>query len=370
MEQIILRPSIYKFDTCRQFVDDFQVGAKDLILTNEYIYKPYFGKLNLPVSVLYQEKYGTGEPTDVMVDAILSAASEIDYDRVIAIGGGTILDIAKILSVSDGKPVDSLYAAEHLEKHHELVLIPTTCGTGSEVTNIAIVNRTKLGVKMGLTGQAMYAEKAVLIPELLGGLPFGVFATSSIDALVHSVESALSPDATPYTKLFSYKAMEMIIRGYQKIVRDGKDARKNLLSDFLIASNFAGIAFGTAGCALVHAMSYPIGGQYHVAHGESNYAVFTGVLKSYMSIKQDGEIAVLNRFLAGLLDCKTSDVYDSLEKLLDQILPKKALHEYGITEADLGEFASSVIKTQGRLLKHSFIPVSEKQILEIYRKLF
>ena len=77
---------------------------------------------------------------------------------------------------------------------------------------------------MGLVGPAMYADSAALIPELLEGLPFGVFATSSIDALVHAVESSLSPKATPYTKLFGYKAIEMIIRGYQKIVEDGKDA--------------------------------------------------------------------------------------------------------------------------------------------------
>ena len=81
------------------------------------------------------------------------------------------------------------------------------------------------------------------------GLPFPVFAASSIDALVHAVESALSPKATPYTRLFSYKAIEMILRGYQQIVKNGREARIPLLPEFLTASNFAGIAFGTAGCA-------------------------------------------------------------------------------------------------------------------------
>ena len=119
----------------------------------------------------------------------------------------------------------------------------------------------------------MYAESAVLIPELLEGLPFGVFATSSIDALVHAVESSLSPKATAYTKLFGYKAIEMIIKGYQKVVKEGKEVLPGLMSDFLIASNYAGIAFGTAGCAAVHATSYPLGGKYHVAHGESNRCV-------------------------------------------------------------------------------------------------
>ena len=103
-----------------------------------------------------------------------------------------------------------------------------------------------MGTKLGLVSPAMYADQAVLIPELLEGLPFGVFATSSIDALVHAVESSLSPKATPYTKLFGYKAIEMLIRGYQRIAMDGQESRIGLLEDFLLASNYAGLAFGTA----------------------------------------------------------------------------------------------------------------------------
>ena len=93
----------------------------------------------------------------------------------------------------------------------------------------------------------------------------------------------------------------MILHGYQRLVSEGREALHILLDDFLVASNFAGIAFGTAGCAAVHAMSYPLGGKYHVAHGESNYAMFTGVLKNYLELRQDGEIAVMNEFLARLL---------------------------------------------------------------------
>ena len=232
------------------------------------------------------------------------------------------------------------------------------------------MSRTRMGTKLGLVSPAMYADHAVLVPELLEGLPFGVFATSSIDALVHAVESALSPKATPYTKLFSYKAIEMILGGYQKIAAQGKEARIALLGDFLIASNYAGLAFGTAGCAAVHATSYPLGGKYHVAHGESNYAMFTGVLKNYMQIKQDGEIAVLNDYLAKLLCCDTAVVYDKLEELLDQILPKKPLHAYGVTEADLPEFARSVIVSQGRLMANNFVPLDEARVLKIYKELF
>ena len=301
MKEIIWKPELHRFSSCKEFVEEFRLGASDLILTNEYIYQPYFGAMNLECAVLYQEQYGMGEPTDVMAEAILRDAAATGCNRVVAIGGGTVIDIAKVLAVGGGESIDELYGmAPELPKRRELVLIPTTCGTGSEVTNISILNRTRLGTKMGLVGPAMYADAAVLIPQLLEGLPFGVFATSSIDALVHAVESSLSPKATPYTKLFGYKAIEMLIRGYQTIAREGREARLPLLEDFLIASNYAGFAFGTAGCAAVHAMSYPLGGKYHVPHGESNYAMFTGVLKNYMEIKQDGERAVLETNVHGM----------------------------------------------------------------------
>lgn len=210
----------------------------------------------------------------------------------------------------------------------------------------------------------------MLIPQLLEGLPFKVFAASSIDALVHAVESALSPKATPYTKLFGYKAIEMIIRGYQTIAKKGPESRFSLLNDFLLASNYAGLAFGTAGCAAVHATSYPLGGKYHVAHGESNYAMFTGVLKNYLELRQDGEIAVMNEFLARLLGCGTQAVYDRLEDLLNQLLPKRSLHEYGVTRQDLRDFTHSVITGQGRLMDNSFVPLDETRVLKIYTELF
>ena len=371
MVEIIFKPTLHRFATCREFVEEFRLGEDDLILSNAYIYEPFFGELGLKAHVLYQENYGMGEPSDVMVDAILADAAKTGCKRVIAIGGGTVIDIAKVLAVSGGEGVDELYAAApDLTKKRELVILPTTCGTGSEVTNIAVINRTRMGTKMGLVGPAMYADHAVLVPELLKNLPFGVFATSSIDALIHAVEANLSPKATQLTKLLGYKAIEMNIRGYKTIAAEGKDARIPLLEDFLVASNYAGLAFGPAGCAAVHATSYPLGGKYHVAHGESNYAMFTGVMKNYMELKQGGEIAVMNRYLADLIGCDVNAVYEELENLLNQILTKKRLREYGVTEEDLPEFAHSVITTQGRLTANSFVPLDEARILKIYRELY
>ncbi|MGN0338307.1 MAG: 4-hydroxybutyrate dehydrogenase [Lachnospiraceae bacterium] len=374
MQQLMIRPTIHKFDTAKEFAEEFALGEGDLILTNAYIYEPYFGSMNLGCDVIYQEKYGAGEPSDEMAEAIYAdiyADGKTAPKRIIAIGGGTIIDLAKLYALKQTTPILDLYDGKiPVEKDKELILVPTTCGTGSEVTNISILALNSRGTKKGLANDAMYADAAVLVPELLEGLPDYVFATSSIDALIHAIESSLSPKGNVYTRMFGYKAIEMILNGYKVIRDEGMEARKPLLSDFMIASNYAGIAFGNAGCAAVHALSYPLGATYHVAHGESNYAMFTGVMKNYMELKTDGEIAKLNRFLADILECPVRYVYEELEKLLNVLIPKKALHEYGVTEAQLAEFADSVMENQGRLMANNFAELDRDRVYKIYKELW
>lgn len=370
MKELMIKPEIYKYDTAKEFAAEFDIGAGDLVLTNEYIYAPYFGELNLECDVIFQEKYGVGEPSDDMVEAIY-ADIKGEHKRVIAIGGGTVIDIAKLFALKEVSPVLDLYDGKIKPiKDKNLVLVPTTCGTGSEVTNISILALNSRGTKKGLAVDEMYADSAVLVPELLKGLPFGVFATSSIDALIHAIESSLSPKGNETTRMFGYKAIEMILRGYMEIARNGKEARIPLLDRFLMASNYAGIAFGNAGCAAVHAMSYPLGATYHVAHGEANYAMFTGVMKNYMEIRTDGEIEILNKFIADILGCDPVNVYEELENLLNVMIQKKALHEYGMKEEEIVAFTDSVIENQQRLLGNNFVELDRDRMIKIYRELY
>ncbi|WP_244833558.1 4-hydroxybutyrate dehydrogenase [Clostridium sp. BJN0001] len=370
MSEFQIIPKIIQYDTCRKFAEEFNIGAGDLIITNKYIYEPCFGNLNLECEVIYQENYGMGEPSDDMAEAIYNAI-KTKVKRIIAIGGGTVLDISKLFALKHVTPILDLYDGKlPLQKDKELILVPTTCGTGSEMTNITIMALNSRGTKKGLVSDAMYADSAVLIPELLKGLPFKFFATSSIDALIHAIESSLSPKANEYTKLFSYKAIEIILKNYIKICKDGENARIPLLKEFLIASNYAGIAFGNAGCAAVHALSYPLGANYHVAHGEANYAVFTGVMKNYMELKNDGEIEKLNKYIADIIKCDVQNVYDELEKILNVLIPKKALHEYGMKEEEILLFADSVIENQQRLLANNFVPFDKERIKKVYKELF
>lgn len=370
MKKITLKPTIYKYKSAKDFAKEFNIGKGDLVITSETTYKLFFEPLNLDCEVKFKRRYGAGEPTDEMVEAIIKDIKN-DFKRVVAIGGGGVLDIAKLLALKDICPILDLFDGKlKVKKDKELILVPTTCGTGSEVTNISILALHSRGTKKGLASDEMYADSAVLIPELLNGLPFKVFATSSIDALIHAIESSLSPKASAMTKLFGYKAIEIILKGYITIAAEGQAAKTSLLEDFLIASTYAGIAFGSAGCAAVHALSYPLGATYHVPHGESNYAMFIGVMKNYIEIQADGEIAVLNQFISNILSCNIDNVYEELEQLLNHIIPKKALRQYGMTEVQIMEFTESVFTNQGRLLANNFVELDKNRIYKIYQELY
>ena len=166
------------------------------------------------------------------------------------------------------------------------------------------------------------------------------------------------------------KAMEMIVGGFRKMAVQGKDYRMELLDDFLTASNLAGIAFGNAGTGAVHAMSYPLSGVYHVTHGEANYQFLVAVFETYQQLNPDGKIRQLNHFLGGLLGCDESLAYQELEKLLNVIIARRQLREYGMKEGEIEEFAKSVEKSQTRLLNQSYVKFSWQQMAEIYRRLY
>ena len=365
MKQLQIVPAIYEYATFGDFAAAFSLTERDLILTNEYIYEPLLKKSGAPCRVIFQEKYGAGEPTDKMADEILKEMHAAPCDRIVAVGGGTILDLAKVLSVAkEGKMVDDLYAdMGALSCRHPLLALPTTCGTGSEVTNIAILNRLSLGTKQGLVSDAMYPSAAVLVPELLTTLPYGVFATSSLDALIHAAESILSPLATDYTRLFSVAAIREILEGYREVAQN-KERYRALGGKFLKAANLAGIAFSNAGCGTVLAMSYALGGKYHVAHGESNYRFFLPVLRLYQKRRPEGAIKGLEKEIAAALGAENA--LDALGDLLEKILPQKPMRAYGAGEEDLEPFAESTVKNQQRLLGRSYVPLTKEDIKALF----
>lgn len=373
--EIIIAPTIYKFLNFGEFAQEFALGERDLVLTNEFIFKPFMEQYNLACQFVFQEKFGVGEPSEEMITAMYDAIPYGSYDRVVAIGGGAIMDLCKLLGIQRPDSVHNLFFKKFPVKHEkEVIAIPTTCGTGSEVTNISVAivhEESGSTTKLGLVSDDIIPNKVCMIPDLLKTLPFKPFASSAIDALIHATESFLSPSRRTMTsEVFSVKAMELILEGFRRIGEGGPDARLDYLDEFVTASMYAGIAFLKAGCATVHGMSFPLGGTYHVPHGESNYALFGKILEIYDEIKPDGELMRFKEIVARILGCKAENALETLAALEEKILPLKPLHEYGFTEADITAFPVSVMENQQRLITNSYVPMSKELMERVYRECF
>lgn len=366
-----LPTQIHKFNEFKAFAEEFKIGEGDLVLTHQFIYEPFMASLNLGADFLMQEKYGMGEPSDEMMDAILADSRKKNYKRIIAVGGGTVIDIAKVMIFQGNASALQMFEKTvEFKKDKELIIVPTTCGTGSEVTNITIAEIKSKHTKMGLAIDELYPDFAVLIPELVKGLPYKFFVYSSIDALIHAIESYVSPNANVFTQAISMEAIRLIMNGYIQIIEKGEDHRFEILEDFVVGSNYGGIAFGNTGVGAVHALSYPLGGTYHVPHGEANYEFFTEVFKMYNKKNPNGKIKDLNIFLGNLLGCSEADVYVKIESILEKLISKKPLKEYGMKPEECEGFTDGVLVTQQRLLNNNYVPLSREEILEIYKALY
>ena len=384
MKTFRIVPEIILYDKVSEFCQGMEFDSGDIIFINDVIYECYFKGRTGRATIIDYGKYTIGEPTDQMVEAIFRDIQGIDVKRIIGIGGGAILDVAKLFSLRTISPVTELFERTvPCKRDKELVLVPTTCGTGSETTNISILELTTRNTKMGLADDNLYADIAVLIPELIAGLPYRVFATSSIDALVHSMESFTSPKASEFSLMYSRQAMRMILKGYQELTewktnesgqsnlkKNCKQLTEPLRKEFLLASTYAGIAFGNAGCAAVHAMSYPLGAKYHVPHGESNYVLLLAVYREYQKLAPEGIIRELNSYLGEILNCDEWEVYDQLEKLLSYVLEHKPMSAYGVTHEDIREFTRIVMTGQRRLMSNNYTELNESDVERIYKRVF
>lgn len=366
MQLFKLKTTIHEFASFADFARHFELSERDLVITNQFLYEPFMQPLALPCKYVMQEQYGLGEPSDEMMDNILKDIQGLSYDRVIAIGGGTVIDISKLFVLKG--LTSSRQAFERtipLVKDKQLIIIPTTCGTGSEVTNISIAEIKSKHTKMGLADDAILADDAVIIPELLRGLPFRFYAAASIDALIHAVEAYVSPRSNAYSRIFSLCAIDTILAVFGKIA-DAPDLRHSYAREMLIASNMAGVAFGNVGVGAVHALSYPLGGTYHVPHGEANYQFFTAVFKTYHEKDSGGLLLELEQHLSLRLGVTIDEVYTALDALLGKLIARKPLREYGMKDYECRSFAENVLATQQRLLQNNWVPLSLEEIEAIY----
>lgn len=362
-------PKIELYTDFDEFVRMIGLSDRDLILTDRCFVNMLSSRA-LPCRILAQDDFGPGEPSCSKITAILAEAQKSEYNRVIAIGGGTAIDISKILTLDSVTDLTNLFTGKiPVRRTRKLVIVPTTCGTGSEVTNISIVAFEQLGTKMGLANDALYADIAALVPEFLKTLPYRVFVFSSVDALIHAIESYLSPKANVITRFFSVKAIQMILSGYLQLQQKGNEYRSEIIGDFLLASTYAGIAFSNAGCGLVHAMSYPLSGEYHLAHGEANHQLLLAVLKYYEERKFNEDFDNLYRVFAGVFGCDESEAGEKFSALIRSLIDRKPLSTYGADAGKVRAFAEQVIKTQQRLLANAYVAADVDAMTSIYQEL-
>ena len=369
MKTFALTPKITVYDRWQEWLAGADLGPRDVILTAKALQAARLGAIPDTTRVICIDDFGAGEPTDEMIDAVWDAAARQDFDRVVGLGGGSVLDIAKILTLKrSGRTLAIFQKTAPAIREKSLVLIPTTCGTGSEVTNISIVAVPSLGTKIGLAVPELLANEAVVCPELLHGLPEFAFVTSGIDALVHAIESYLAPRSHEYPELYSTRAIELLLNNLLHFVNNGRTAAiPTIAREMLLGSNYAGIAFGNTGVGAVHAISYPLSGTVHIPHGEANSRCLCAVLRAYKRIKPDGKIRHIEKLIAKSLGRNPPlDALLTLEHLIDALLPKKSLTDYGMRRDQIPEFAKTVINTQQRLLGNNYVPLDHDQIAAIY----
>lgn len=369
MRQLMLRPVLHSYEYGKDFINEFDISENALILTNKTIFNPYFGALDIKANVLFVERYGDGDASDATAEAILADIGKEEHRRIIALGDPDVIALAKLLALADNTPPDGLFDQNTPAiKNRELVVVPTVCGPGDEMTNRASLYFKKRGLRLELTSDSLYADSVVLIPQLLEGMPYRLFAAASLDTLVHAAESFVSPRATAYTRLFAREAISTVISGYRDIVRDGEMARVRHLPGFLAAASQAGIAFDNTGPGAIHAMSRPVEDKYRPARGETNYTIFSGVFDAYRS-RESGVTADLDRILAGAMGCAPDEADRELALLLDSIYPHQPLRQLGMTEEDIGHFAEAATSRKDRAITNSFAPLGAGEVQDIYRKM-
>ena len=299
---------------------------------------------------------------------------DFNSDSVIGIGGGSALDIAKIVAITSKtkEMVKQLMSKSEInDSGLPLILIPTTAGTGSEVTHISILSNLQEQTKNGLVSPKLYADVAILDPLITLSLPATITAYSGVDAIIHALEALTSKLATPYTDKLALEALNVLFSSILTAFIDGQNIEAR--SKMLYGSMLAGQAFANSSVAAVHAFAYPIGAEFHIPHGLANsimlmpilkYNIESGIYKYALAAKAIG---------IDTNNISKTEAANQLVKKLDGLLLslkfKRELRFYGIKKSDIPNLAKKVMKIT-RLMNNNPREISlndaEKLYLEAY----
>ncbi len=306
-------------------------------------------------SVIFDEVQA--DPAYAIASEVAKIAVDSGAELMLGIGGGSSLDITKVASilVTNTGNVKEYFGVEQVPLAGlPTILIPTTAGTGSEVTNIAILSVDEDKIKVGVVSRHMFTQVALLDPELTVGLPPSITAATGLDALIHGIEAFTSRNGNPMTDLLAIEGIKLISENLRTAYADGDniEARTAVLRGAL----YTGMAFNTAGCAAVHAFALSIGGAFHVPHGIANSIMLAPVMKFNFSgnLKKYAKLAeLLGEKVSGCSDRKAAfKGLKALKALIKDINVPQHLAEFGVKESDIPSLAKGVLTVQ-RLLNNN-----------------
>lgn len=313
------------------------------------------------------------DPPESVVTACLNQAKAAGCNLVLGFGGGSSMDIAKLVAVLlvSEQPLAELYGIDKVQgRRAPLVQIPTTAGTGSEATNITILT-TGETTKAGVVAQQLYADRVLLDAELTVGLPPLHTAATGIDAMVHAIEAYTSRHKkNPLSDVFAREALGLLARNLVPACENGRD--RTAREAMLLGANLAGQAFANSPVAAVHALAYPLGGHYHLSHGLTNALMLGPVLRFNMQVAAPlyAELAeVLLGAGAGSAEARSTAFVQHVEQLMDRSGAPRRLRDVGVPEEGLPVLAKDAM-LQTRLLVNNPVDVSEQDALRLYQEAY
>ena len=301
-----------------------------------------------------------------------AAAKGAGADLIIGLGGGSPLDIAKVCAVlvTNTQPVSELFGIDQVASAGlKTILIPTTAGTGSEVTPIAILSDENEKLKKGIVSPRLFPAVAILDPDLTLGMPPHVTAATGLDALIHAVEAFTSKNANSLSDVLARQAMKLIYGHIRKAFANGEDpaARAQMLEGSLLA----GMAFANAGVTAVHAFAYPIGAEFHIPHGIANSIMLPPVMEFNMlgNLEKFAEIAeIFGEPVSGLnLRERALRMVKAISELVDDLQVPRKLRGFGVTDKHIPGLAQGVMKVT-RLLANNPRRITQPDAERIYRQ--
>jgi len=311
------------------------------------------------------------DPPETVIEQALAAGLADQVDGVIAIGGGSSMDVAKVVAVllKGQQTLTELYGVDQIRSPRTpLICVPTTAGTGSEATPVAVIT-TGETTKAGISSVQLIPDVAILDPDLTLGLPAAVTAMTGIDAMVHAIEAYTSTlKKNPLSDIFAQQALQLLSKSLPLVLQepDNRKAR----ADMLLGAHLAGQAFANAPVAAVHALAYPLGGHYHIPHGLSNSLVLPSVIAFNMPVAQAhyAELApfVTQAAMPESEQARAQLFVASLEALINDSQLPTSLEAAQIPAGDLPLLAREAMLQQ-RLLVNNPRPLDEADALAIYQ---